>query len=143
MRAPYSVLLLAGLMLVGCERLTGADAKKTLDAEAIGYACRVSLKAPEDCMKENEAQSPTAVLNGWKEADKDISNQTIDPSMGKKAAAPVAAPPPPVATAATTPPAAEAPGKTTAEKNGKAKNEKTAPAITKPGKGETEKKAGH
>ena len=34
-------------------------------------------------MKENEAQSPTSVLFGWKEADKDIKEKNIDPSMGK------------------------------------------------------------
>ena len=78
-----SILLIAALALVGCDRITGADQQKTLDAEAIGYACRISLKTPEDCMKENETQSPTSVLFGWKEADKDIKENTIDPSMGK------------------------------------------------------------
>lgn len=138
MSARYSVLLLAALMLVGCDRITGADKKKVRDAEAIGYACRVSLKVPEDCMKENEAQSPTALLNGWKEADKDISNQTLDPTMGKKDAAQAAAPAPVAAT-----PPAEVPGKAAAEKGGKTKSEKPAPAPTKSAKGEPEKKATH
>lgn len=136
MRARYSMLLLAALMLVGCDRITGADKKKVLDAEAIGYACRASLKAPEDCMKENETHSPTHLLNGWKEADKDISNQTLDPSMGKKADVPVAAPVAP-------PAASETASKATAEKNSASKNEKSAPAPAKPGKGETERKASH
>lgn len=78
-----SILLLAALALVGCDRITGAGQQKTLDAEAIGYACRISLKTPEECMKENETQSPTSVLLGWKEADKDIKEKAIDPSMGK------------------------------------------------------------
>lgn len=140
MRARYPVLLLAAFTLVGCDRITGADKKKILDAEAIGYACRVSLKAPEDCMKENETHSPTHLLNGWKEADKDISNQTLDPTMGKKAAPPAA---PPVAPAAppAAPPAAAAPGKATPDKNAKPKNEKASAA--KPAKGEAEKKANH
>ncbi|MDD2914665.1 MAG: hypothetical protein PHP70_05030 [Gallionella sp.] len=88
-----SILLLAALALAGCDMITGADKKKSLDAEAIGYACRVSQKVPEDCMKENEAQSPTAILNGWKKADSDIVEQVLDPSMGKKPAAAPAAPP--------------------------------------------------
>lgn len=135
MRARYSMLLLAALTLVGCDRITGADKKKVLDAEAIGYACRASLKAPEDCMKENETHSPTHLLNGWKEADKDISNQTLDPSMGKKAdvPAPVAPVAPPVASETT--------GKAMAEKNSKAKNEKLVPA--KSGKGQAEQKTSH
>ena len=78
-----TALLLSCLALVACDRITGEATQKILDAEAIGYACRVSLKAPEDCMKENEAQSPSSVLDGWKQADKDISKRTIDPLMGK------------------------------------------------------------
>lgn len=92
-----SILLITALALVGCDRITGADQQKTLDAEAIGYACRISLKSPEDCMKENEVQSPTSVLFGWKEANRDIKEKAIDPSMGKtlpqtvQSAAPAAA----------------------------------------------------
>lgn len=71
------------IALAGCDRLTGAAEQKVSDAEAIGYACRVSLKKPEDCMKENEAQSTASVLEGWKAADKDIANKTLDPSMGQ------------------------------------------------------------
>ena len=78
-----AALLLSCLCLVACDRITGAATQKILDAEAIGYACRVSLKAPEDCMKENDAQSPSSVLDGWKQADKDISKKTLDPLMGK------------------------------------------------------------
>lgn len=83
MRLHLWVLPIAAFLLPGCDRLTGADVKKNLDAEAIGYACRISMKTPEECMKENEAQSPTSVLFGWKEADKDIKEKTIDPNMGK------------------------------------------------------------
>ena len=76
------VLLIA---LAGCDRLTGAADKKNSDAEAVGYACRVSFEKPEDCMKENDGQSPTAILNGWKAADKDIQDKTLDPTMGASA----------------------------------------------------------
>ena len=78
-----AALLLSCLALVACDRITGEATQKILDAEAIGYACRVSLKAPEDCMKANDAQSPSSVLDGWKQADKDISKKTIDPLMGQ------------------------------------------------------------
>lgn len=87
MRARHALSLLAALALVGCDRITGAADQKILDAQAIGYACRISLKVPEACMQENEAHSPTYVLNGWKEADRDINERVIDPSMGKRAAA--------------------------------------------------------
>ena len=90
MRTSPSVLLMTVLVLVGCDRITGAANQKILDAEAIGYACRVSFKTPEDCMKENESQSPTSILDGWKMANKDIDGQIIDPSMGKATKAGVA-----------------------------------------------------
>jgi hypothetical protein len=76
------VLLMISVATSGCDQITGAAEKKISDAEAIGYACRVSLKKPEDCMKENEVQSTTSVLAGWKAADKDIAERTLDPSMG-------------------------------------------------------------
>ncbi len=80
------IVLLIASATSGCDKVTGmfsgAVDQKTSDAQAIGYACRVSLKKPEDCMKENETQSTTAVLTGWKNADKDINERSLDPSMG-------------------------------------------------------------
>jgi hypothetical protein len=70
------------IAVAGCDKITGVAEQKVSDAEAIGYACRVSLKKPEDCMKENEAQSTSSILAGWKAADKDIQDRTLDPSMG-------------------------------------------------------------
>ena len=76
-------LLLCLLMMTGCDKvkaLTGGSTgptPKELDAQAIGYACRVSRKPPESCMKENETFSPTHILNGWKNADKDIKDRVI------------------------------------------------------------------
>lgn len=81
MRLRHACLLIA-LATAGCDQMTGVAEQKISDAEAIGYACRVSLKKPEDCMKENETQSTTSILSGWKEADKDIQDKTLDPSMG-------------------------------------------------------------
>lgn len=159
MRTRRFVLPIAVLALVGCDRITGADQQKVLDAEAIGYACRISLKTPEDCMKENEAYSPTSVLYGWKEADKDVQANAIDPSMGKSA--PQAQQSIPPAAAAENKPAAdkaaesaaaatsekpampkgEKPATPTGEKPAITKNEKPIAAAGKPGQGTAEKKA--
>lgn len=77
-------LLLAALLLTGCDKFSGESDQKIYDAEAIGYACRISQKKPEDCMKENEAQSPSSVLDGWKAADKDIREKVIDVNLGAR-----------------------------------------------------------
>lgn len=109
MRRGLSVLLLSSFVLVACEQITGESPQKALetkalenkvfDAKAIGYACRVSQKAPEDCMKENETHSPSSILTGWKEADKEIHDKVIDPTMGISRPALVA----PLSAAAPTP----------------------------------------
>ena len=126
MRAGACALLLAAFGLAGCDRLTGEADRKTYDAEAIGYACRVSLKVPEDCMKENEGQSPTSILAGWKKANKDIEDNVIDPSMGKDHQA--------EQLAVSEPAAAEATGAASEVPVAPAKGEKPA---AKPGKPET------
>lgn len=119
MRALHAVSLIAVFALAGCDRITGAADQKILDAKAIGYACRVSLKVPEDCMKENDTQSPADVLSGWKDADKDINGKLLDPNMGR-----VQQPTPVTATSAPAP------------------TPKPVPAIAdKPGKAEPAKKA--
>lgn len=74
-------LIMPALLLAGCDKLTGAADQKIADAEAIGFACRVSQKTPEACMKENEAQSPSSILDGWKSADEDIKAGKLDPTM--------------------------------------------------------------
>jgi hypothetical protein len=122
MRA-VTVLLIAALGLAGCDRITGEADRKMYDAEAIGYACRVSLKPPEDCMKENEAYSPTSILSGWKAADKAIKEGIIDPSMGKRQAMP----PQPVAPAPAAAPAEPKPAEAAAPKASEAT--KPAPAA--------------
>lgn len=149
MHTVRSALLIAAITLVGCDRITGAANQKILDAEAIGYACRVSQKSPEDCMKENEAQSPTSILSGWKEADKDIQGQLLDPSMGKATVASTTAHSAPAATETANKAATEkTEGKAATEKSGdKAATEKTtekaAPVAAKHGEAETHKAAAH
>jgi hypothetical protein len=104
-------MLLCLLALTGCDKikaLMGGPAPvdpKVLDAQAIGYACRVSKKAPEPCMKENDAQRPADILAGWKNADKDLKAKLIElgpngellanPVSAVSVARPVAPPPPP------------------------------------------------
>lgn len=80
------LFLLCLLPLTGCEKIKAmmgphVPDQKELDAQAIGYACRVSKKTPESCMKENDAYSPSQILNGWKDADKDIKKRLLDPNM--------------------------------------------------------------
>lgn len=75
------------LLLAGCDKLTGEADRKMADAEAVGFACRVSSKSPEDCMKENDSHSPSYILDGWKFADEDIKSGKLDPSMRNMAAA--------------------------------------------------------
>ena len=137
MRAELSMLLLTALALVGCDRITGADQQKIFDAEAIGYACRISIKTPEDCMKENEALSPTSILAGWKAANKDIDGQLIDPSMGKQTAKPIETTSQPVVAGAEgKPEAGKSSEKTTEPKS-------TKPAATKPEASVKPKANGH
>lgn len=85
-----ALVLIIGLGLAGCDKLTGAADQKIADAEAIGFACRVSMKAPEACMKENDAQSPSSILDGWKEADADIKAGKLDPTMNSMSSKPKA-----------------------------------------------------
>lgn len=88
-------------------------------------------------MKENEAQSPTSILKGWKDAEREIGEELIDPTMGKKSA-----------TAAHSAPATvENEGKAAAEKavekTALAKGEKPATAAAKHDKNAAEKKPEH
>lgn len=139
MRARLFLLPIAALALVGCDRITGGVDQKALDAEAIGYACRVSLKPPEDCMLDNDTHSPTSILYGWKEADRDIREKLIDPSMGKRPPAPPVQQAPQAPQSA--PPAAAPESKPAAESGAATKSEKPA-AATKPAKDAAAKPAG-
>lgn len=81
------LLLSACLLLAGCDKLSGEADRKIADAEAVGFACRVSSKSPEDCMRENEVHSPSYILDGWKFADEDIKSGKLDPGMRNPASA--------------------------------------------------------
>lgn len=80
--AAVTCALLGASLLAGCDQLTGVAEQKSMDAEAIGYACRVSGKSPEDCMKENDAFNPSPILDGWKNADQDIKEGNITLGAG-------------------------------------------------------------
>jgi hypothetical protein len=96
------------LVLSGCDKLSSTADQEVADAEAIGFACRVSLKTPDDCMKENEAYSPAYVLDGWKLADEDIKTGKLDPSMGGNKLSVILSETPDSETPATGMPSAEA-----------------------------------
>ncbi len=76
-RAVPFLLLVAALPLAGCEMLSGGDKGK--DGESIGFACRLSDKLPEDCMKENSIYTPTSILTGWKRADSEKKEDARGP----------------------------------------------------------------
>jgi len=80
-----AVFFLGAFALAGCDKITGAADQKIADAEAVGFACRVAQKQPEACMKENEALSPSSLLDGWKIADEDIKEGKLDPGMSNVA----------------------------------------------------------
>ena len=75
------VLLLAALLLNGCDKLAGLIDSKVADAQAIGAACRLAQKQPSVCMAENPRQPPAHILSGWKKTDEDIKNGIVDPTM--------------------------------------------------------------
>jgi hypothetical protein len=80
-RAALLFLLAAALPLGGCEMLAGADKGK--DGESVGYACRLSSKLPEDCMKENDIYTPTSILEGWKRGEKEVREGKVGSLTGK------------------------------------------------------------
>ncbi|MDX8378936.1 MAG: hypothetical protein R8K48_02660 [Gallionella sp.] len=85
------LLLVIVFVSTGCDRITGVAEQKMQDAEAIGYSCRVSLKKPGDCISDNEKQSPSSILVGWKKANQDIDDNKLDPNMGVKTVAEIQA----------------------------------------------------
>jgi hypothetical protein len=75
-------LLLAAIVLSGCNKEAGPP--PDLNAQAMGYACRASLKSPEQCMKENEAMPPADILIGWKDASDDIKSGDLKLNFDRK-----------------------------------------------------------
>lgn len=112
------------LSLAACElEIPGAKAK---DAAAMGYACRVSVKSPEQCMRENPKYPPVSILEGWQEADKDVKEKKVETNFP---------PPPPVVIPVDPPP--PPPKKKEGEGEGEAKPEgDQAQAEAKPAEAE-------
>lgn len=79
MRALFIVL--ATLMLGGCDKIQGLVDTKSSDAKAVGYSCRMARKPPNECMAENPKQPQSHILAGWKKADEDIKEGLADPEM--------------------------------------------------------------
>ena len=81
----WVLVVLAALLLAGCNfEMPGQKAK---DASAMGFACRISKKSPEQCMRENPTFSQTAILEGWREGDQDVKDKKVGTDFS---------PPPPV-----------------------------------------------
>ena len=69
-----SVFLLGGCL----DQFTNKKDPAIRDAEAIGFACRLSDKSPETCMKEYNSMSPAAILDGWKAADVEVKEHKAE-----------------------------------------------------------------
>lgn len=79
MRALFVVL--ATLMLVGCDKIQGLIDTRAADAKAIGYSCRIAGKKPDECMQANPKTPQSYILSGWQQADDDIKEGITDPEM--------------------------------------------------------------
>lgn len=81
MRARLTLVLLT-LLLAGCDIPgLGPDpriAQREADSKAIGAACRHALRAIEDCYRQNEKASKSAVFDGWKEMDQYMRENKIE-----------------------------------------------------------------
>lgn len=76
-------LLLATLMLAGCERLGIPDPAKTeaqaeADGKAIGSACRHAGRAIEDCFTLYPNAQRSAIFAGWKEMNDYMAENKIE-----------------------------------------------------------------
>ncbi len=70
---------LLALSLSGClDKLTGAANR---DAEAMGFACRISQKLPEQCIKDYPNYAPTSILAGWKAGDAEMKDKNYGGAM--------------------------------------------------------------
>ncbi len=93
MTAARPILLVAVLLLAGCDQITAlmADpkvAQRLADSKAIGSACRYGMRSIEDCYVLNEKASKAAIFDGWKEMDQYMRDNKIDgvPSKVQKPA---------------------------------------------------------
>lgn len=92
-------LILAGLLLAGCEQLGIEDpakqeAAREAEGRAIGSACRHSGRALEECYSLNKKASKAAIFSGWRDMDAYMRENNIEiiPPPGKKPAATPAKP---------------------------------------------------
>jgi ribosome modulation factor len=79
MRALFVVL--ATLMLAGCDKIEGLIDKQAANDKAVGYSCRIAGKKPDECMQANPKASQSHILSGWQKADEDIKEGITDPEM--------------------------------------------------------------
>lgn len=78
------VVLIATLLLGGCDKISSLIDTKAADAKAVGYSCRMANKLPNICMAENPKQPQSYILAGWQKADEEIKDGVADPEMKNK-----------------------------------------------------------
>jgi len=118
-------LLLAALLLAGCEKLGIEDpvqtaAKAEAEGKAIGASCRNSGRGLEDCYQRNPKAVKAAIFAGWKDMNDYMTQNKIE-------VIPPPPPPPPPAPKAEAAPDDEHGGKDAKAGKGNAAEEK-APA---------------
>ena len=90
-RRPAAVLL-ASLLLAGCELVGGGPsaeklaAQREADGRAIGGACRHAGRAIEDCFALNKRADKAALFAGWREMNDYMRDNKIEPVIPTLAA---------------------------------------------------------
>ncbi len=75
------VVVIAALLLGGCDKIATLIDTKAADAKAVGYSCRLANKLPNVCMAENPKHAQSYILSGWQKADAEIKEGIADPEM--------------------------------------------------------------
>lgn len=125
-RLPLAVVVLATVLLAGCDMIGGAlgiespekvAAARDADGKAIGGACRNAGRAIEDCFALNKRADKAAMFAGWRDMNDYMRENKLEPvlpQLGTRVAngEPTAAP---VEVQDTTAPAADKPAAKTVE----------------------------
>lgn len=93
MKKPYVALLVAGLLLSGCDQINQKlgledpakkEARQESEGKAVGSACRQSGRAIEDCYSIYSWLPKAAIYAGWREMDaymRENQLETIAPQL--------------------------------------------------------------
>ena len=89
-RLPLAVVVLATVLLAGCDMLGGAlgiespekvAAAREADGKAIGGACRGAGRAIEDCFTLNKRADKAAMFAGWRDMNDYMRENKLEPVL--------------------------------------------------------------